>query len=243
MPGLSDALVNFFADLACNISGVQESARRCGGACTWKFSQSLEPVRSLIAKADASKAGICETIAAQWVCDEARGRSTKEWLTGSKGDDGTPDTAKLALIAQTHGLNIQSPDQESATERWMRTNGVPPRKGMFEDMDGGVGQGASKIDPEALVSDFMARARKPNVALPLHALISIGEQNRILGKLEHAMAIKVEPINAATIKYFDPNYGEFLFPTYDRFKTWFLDYYQKSNYAKYMGTFYKLRYF
>jgi YopT peptidase len=236
MPEMMDFLINH---LVMNISNVREAAAKHNGQCTWAFSQCQNPVRSLIGKSSKSAGGICEILAAKWVCEGVRNSSLQTWLTTANG---SLDQAKLSLLAQVFGTG--SDKQEETTEAWMRANGVPPRDNGRYNEFGGSQDATCKFDPENdLLGDIKKRAGNNKITKPLFALITINEENRFLGYKGHIMAVKVEPITGNSYLYFDPNFGEFSFNSWGGFKDWFLYYFRKSHYQKFMGKGYKLRYF
>lgn len=237
-----DNFKDFIANrVVMNISAIRESAARHGGECTWHFSQCKDPVRSVIAKNDTTKEGICELLAAKWVCEEHHGRSLKTYLAGPTGHRSQIDLARLSLLAQAFGTGYGN--QSATTEAWMRANQVPPRAGLGTDMGGATVLGAPKIDvDDDLLGDLRRKTTRRGVTLPLLALVSVGEHNRFLGKMAHATAVRLDT-GAYKATYFDPNYGEFRFPSFDTFRSWFISYFRKSHYATFMGTYYELRYF
>jgi hypothetical protein len=236
MPGLIDFIINH---VVMNISVVRDAAAQHNGQCTWRFSQCVNPVRSLIAKNEVTKKGICEILSAKWVCEGHHGRSMRDWLTTGPG--GALDLAKLSLLAQVFGTGYGQ--QTTTTEAWMRANGVPPRDRVGDDVGGAPGAGVKFDVEDDLLGDFRRKVNNNRINKPLFALMDIEADNLILGHMGHAMAVMAEPINAASFRYFDPNYGEFRFNNWNGFKDWFLYAFRKSHYRTYMGRGYRLRYF
>lgn len=233
MPGFVDYLINH---VISSISTIRDRAAQHNGQCTWHFSQCFNPVRPLIAKSARTRKGICEILSAKWVCEGYHGRSLETWLTAPAGG---LDLAKLSLLAQVFGTGRAN--QAATTEAWIRANGVAPRN--FENT-GGAANAAQKFEvDDDLLGDLSGKFNNINFAKPLFALIDVEEDNQTLGHMGHTMAVKAEPITAASFLYFDPNYGEFRFNSWNGFKDWFLWYFRKSHYRYCMGKGYRLRYF
>lgn len=220
--------------IVMNISPVRALAAAHGGQCTWHFSQAKDPVRTLIGSSSKTKAGICEILAAKWMCERHNGRSLETWITvgGVGGNRRNLDRSKLALLAMTFGTGIERDDDEvqrEHTENWMRTQGVVPRRGRAwlrdEGFNGDVADG--------MVGDLQQHAA------PYRALITVHGTTAFTGEQGHIMALDV----GATIAYFDPNFGEFTFPTFGAFSAWFIAYYAKSRYGWVMNQSYKVQYF
>ena len=76
MSGVRDLLAKH---VTLNIAKVREEAGQHNGGCTWEFSQTLDPVRSFIHRNEKSAGGICEILAAKWICEDARGSSLESW--------------------------------------------------------------------------------------------------------------------------------------------------------------------
>lgn len=212
------------------------------GQCVWKFSQFQDPVRSLIARHERTAKGICEILSAKWVCMKYHNQSMMNWLAGPNGHRSNIDLGKLALLAQLHLEGLLEGDgnqQENKTRRLMDDDGVPLRSTEV----GGAPDPGTVFDPENdLLDDF--RRKVQNINRTLFALISItGVNGWPVGELAHTMAVKAEPINGAVFRYFDPNYGEFMFNTWNGFRNWFLYLFRRSGYRTWMGNYYTLRYF
>ena len=112
----------------------------------------------------------------------------------------------------------------------------------MEDGCGALDGTGAKFDPSDLLEDLRERAIS-GVHLPLFAWISVREANRVFGTMGHSMAVKIEAVTGNTVRYFDPNFGEFAFNSWGGFKSWFHYYFRTSHYEKFMGRYFKLRYF
>ena len=235
-----DNFVDFVANhVIMNITTIRESAARFGGQCSWHFSQCKDPVRTIIGKAGKTDNGICEILSAKWVALTVSGLGTLQgWLSnGGAGKRKDLDVARISILAQAFGSGYD--DQENTTEAWLKAQNVSQLN--QTDMGGGIGHGASKVDIDDLLGDMSGRVGR--LGNPVTGLISIAEDNYWLKYKGHAMAIRLHSGATPPVMYFDPNYGEFTFPNYNSFKDWFTFYYRESHYQKFLGTYYKVRYF
>jgi Yersinia/Haemophilus virulence surface antigen len=166
-------------------------------------------------------------------------------LTGGSGSRHQIDLAKIALLAQIFGTG-SGRDQEFATEAWMRSHGLVPRPragagGALEFDDGVQDRPACKLDPKGLLNELNRRRTSGQYAMPLFGLVVVGEMNRLLGYMGHCLAIKLDV--AGIVKFFDPNFGDFAFPTWANFTGWFEYYFTRSQYEKFMGAYTRVRYY
>ena len=230
-----DNFVDFLVNrVAMNITKVRSLAASSGGQCTWRFSQAKDPVRSLIGNSSKTKKGICEIVAAKWVCERANGRSLETWLNvgGVTGKRDKLDKSKLALLAMTFGTGAPGNDadrQRENTKNWMRTQGVNEKTGRAWTEDNGYTGGCAEG-----ILDALEEHRGP-----FRALLSVWGST-FLGSSGHIMAVDV---GAPNVLYFDPNFGEFQFPTFAGFKSWFTTYYATSRCGWALNNSYKVQYY
>ncbi|MEH3106692.1 MAG: YopT-type cysteine protease domain-containing protein [Sphingomonas fennica] len=237
-----DNFVDFLANrVAMSITDIRNRAGQHHGTCTWHFSQCKDPVRTIIGKAEGSKDGICEILAAKWAALEVGGTTNlTAWLAGGgSGHRSQLDVARIALLAQTFATGSgKGIDQEDKTEAWLRQQGI---KQIGLDMAGLAERaGHAKFDLDELFGDLEKRARRES--RPVIGLLTLAEKNRFFGYKGHIMAFKLAKGGKPPVKYFDPNYGEFEFDTFANFKDWFRYYFEQSHYQRFMGTHYRLRY-
>jgi YopT peptidase len=236
-----DNFVDFLMNrVVMGITKIRESAASYNGECTWHFSQCKDPVRGVMRQATNSSGGICDILAARWICEKYNLGDMKTWLAGADGHRGNIDLAKLSLLCQSFAAARATGNQEDEMEAYMKAKGVVPRPGVSM---GGYAAAANKFDVRAhLLGDLKKRILRDQ-KYPLYAHLTVAEDNRWLGSKAHAMALKVMPINGGGFQYFDPNYGEFSFGRWNNFRDWFLYYYTESGYQKYMGRYYNFKYF
>lgn len=231
------------------------------------YSQSEEPTSTLISMLPYTEDGICQALSAKWIAEHANGGSLWNWLfkPGSK----TPDPGKIAnlMINFTESIVRTGGDidhsqgnrkvrsgiasrlsnkttrskntggqyyQDFVTEKYLGLYGVARRNivqacytgSMGKRIKHGLGPKTAQVLGATLQQKYM------NTKGGAYVLISV------LGDGGHAMAAYV----GQDIAFFDPNFGEFWFPSHLDFYRFFLDFWKLSGYISDFDSFYLLPY-
>ena len=214
--------------------GVQRSAKRYGGRCTFPFSQCTPPVSTAIARNISTSGGVCESLSAHWILHHANNDSLWNWLY----TNGQVNLSRLnAQVMELQSRGILSDDQDALTENWLRENGLlrrhnsfvlnPTRQlGSFRMQFQGGAQ-PKKQDGRTGVLDRNALVR----AILYDDTAGAGQYKKLglQGNAgAHAMALWV----AQDVAFFDPNFGEFWFENPSDFSRWFTQsFWYRSLYA------------
>ncbi len=189
------------------VDGVQASVDTTKGeACSQAFSQCRPPVRNTITADATSAGGICEGLSAYWIKYAKEGKTLKDWLVPNDKVD--LDVLTLAQVLQSVGLKGQH-NQTELSAKWLKTQGTSLKAFRQDIPNTSVGLLADEI-----LAPNQGEYRMIGVAGTFGA---------------HAMAAKV--VAAGAVSFFDPNFGEFTFPSAVEFKDWFVNrYWSKAGY-------------
>ncbi len=231
---MTDFLRNY---IIYSINSIRRESFNHNGWPTWEISQRLEPVRSVIRRHETSAHGICEIMSAKWICEYSRRSSLRDWLTSADDSFNIPN---LDLLAKSNFQPDPRVDPSDQTERWLEQRCVSPRENHTHDYM--FGDNNTNYDPNVLLNNLKGVNETVNIK-PLFALISTYGPIPFHGEQGHTMAIMFEPINAESLLFFDPNFGEFKFNNWNGFEGWFLYYFRKSHYSLFLGNKFTIRYF
>ncbi|MFT4540868.1 MAG: hypothetical protein ACI841_001072 [Planctomycetota bacterium] len=195
---------------------VRASAVSNGGSCSWHFSQMYGKVAKTIGAHEVSEDGICEMLSAFYMERHKRCSSLETYVT-PHGKPGGLDLSKIRQIMQLFIMgNTMSPnsmigndywstgsDQDLATRVWLKAKGLKERETFRASRGGGSRSGFGiKLGTELA----KASSKAPYVLIGIHGPDS-----------GHAMAVSF----LKDVRFFDPNFGEFTFPTPGQFGSWF----------------------
>ncbi|WP_444932365.1 YopT-type cysteine protease domain-containing protein [Microbulbifer sp. SSSA002] len=213
------------------VAPVQRSVQQHGGTLLYNFSQCLNPVRGLITIHKDTSAGVCEALSVHWIKHHAKGGSLWNWLF----PNGTLSEQHLFHVMTLHQIGGNAVNQDRVSESWLRSNNIL----RVHTNDSIVNPGANAQNRiQAFHGDFYGRGKttRQNPANLVNEILrkppkGVGTYKKIgiEGKMGgHAMAAWV----AEDVAFFDPNFGEFWFPTADEFRNWFINsFWSKSMYS------------
>jgi len=183
------------------------------------YSQSCNPTFSLLRRDQQTSGGVCEALCCFW--SQAAKRNEDFWA-GLLRADGSVSMLRFAPVAALQAEGRMSADHRNLTEVWMAGHGMSIRPALQED--------SQHVTAADLADSIVA---SPNAGAPLRLIY-------IAGVSAHRMAAQVE---GGTVRFFDPNYGDFLFGSIDRFREWFLRYWQRSFYYVGLSDSYRVDFF
>ena len=186
-----------------------------GGTFDWSFSQGK--YKNILHANSLSEGGICEALSVSWIAALCQGSSLQKNLTWN----GKVDASRVATVAQRFVTDYKTKDgkmmggseQRSASRKYLESLGLK-----------GFPYSDQKRDMKSQFYAVFEILKKCKVYKQNNAIYSlIGMQGKDWG---HGLAYAVAE-NKVT-KFFDPNKGEFTFPSYEKFISWF-KLYQKAN--------------
>lgn len=206
------------------------------------YSQDLPDTDSVIRLLPETDPGICQALAAKWIAQHANGSSLWNWLfkPGTQTvNKGAVTQLMLQFIDSTarHGplANPTNRDivpgvrdfQEIATDRYLRLYRVIQRR-IANTAFMGTLQNRIRTGLNGFPLAYRLHENFLNSRGGSYALVSvIGPDGG------HALAAWV----GEDIAFFDPNFGEFWFPTHQNFQRWFVRYWSITDYKQYYDTF------
>lgn len=229
------------------IRSVRNSAANFGGHCTWEFSQTQDPVASLMAVNPDSAKGICQMLATKWLEGHANDDHIANWIMTSGGQI---DASKVRYIMQLFIIGLKmnptavegnvvagdASNQRSATHCWLQHKGIIRRHGIVPIQ---ILHGPLQTIPLGTSTDTKNSGRaggsRSGHAARIATAIANDIQNgsghyaiiEISGPREgHAMAAWI----SNDVTFFDPNFGEFYFSDKADFIRWFPTFFRKSFY-------------
>lgn len=192
------------------IKHLGKTAKQHGGFQTAAYSQSLEPVYSMISDA-AMAEGICEASSARWVAEHAKGSSFFQWIHDKNGK--IKRTAIVDLAAQQRAGEAKK-SQDRASEEFLfgeglirRTNPMMTRSGREMVPTRSFAEGVGNVGinlPKAMTASRLITG--------YYVMIGIYGSGGA-----HCMAAYI----GQDICFFDPNFGEYWFPDQANFVKWF----------------------
>ena len=202
-----------YSVLGFRVNGVQASAKKYHGYCTWPFSQVVGPVRNLINSHPEARGDICGMLSAKWLEQHAKGGSLIDWMSGREPYEieSFVDHNKVRQLMQLSG----SSKQNSATENWLRSNGVIKRRDLM--------RGMTLLDGERFHQPRLASSHpgRPGFAAAIaRDIIQSKGCYKIIGingpQSTHAIAAWSDD----DVSFFDPNFGEYWFAQPQDFVSW-----------------------
>lgn len=233
------------------------------------YSQCEEPTSTLIEMLPYTSDGICQALAAKWIAEHGNDGSLWTWLF--KSGTTTPDSGRIAnlMINFTESTVRTGKDVEARGWRrlpWVRnrvakrlanptTKSADTKGDYYQDFvtDKYLGLYGMKRRGimQACYSGSMARRIQhgygPKTGQNLAATLQPKYLNAkggsyvlisVLGNGGHAMAAFV----GEDVAFFDPNFGEFWFPTTADFRKFFVRFWELSGYDEDFNSFYLLPY-
>ena len=222
--------------------------------CYIEYSQGNRGTHDIIKKSPLTADGICQALSAKWIAQHANDDSLWNWLFLR----GTTTVNKAAVVQLMHNYTDASSGarftslgnpttkykytlgltyQDYVTDRYLELYDVKRRQMVSGSFMGNknarIGTGANGFClANRLHKKFL------NTLGGSYVLIVIkGQHNN--SQVGHAMAAYV---GSHDVTFFDPNYGEFWFPSQDKFTTWFTQYWSMSEYDKIFKDFYLVPY-
>lgn len=203
-------------------SSLRNSAAKHNGEVTMQVSQVTGSIKNAILKDTDTSGGCCEALSAHWMKARAEGSNLGEQLfqSGTASDKGKLNKETMQSVSQLQTDGMVGYDQEAITEGWLRSNNI---ESPYRELG-------------ALSRVYGQTSRGRNGAAELAAkIVDNGPKTSLLKKIglegpsnAHAVAAAVD---GEKVTFFDPNFGEFSFPSKDDFTSWFVqDFWHKSGY-------------
>ena len=248
-----------------SIKDIQNACLHHKGAYV-HYSQGEEPTATLISMLPYTKDGICQALSAKWIAEHANDRSLWTWLLkpGTRIPDAgkivnlminfTESTVRTSSDVQTIGTKrtkeriakrLSNPTtrnrntggqfyQDFVTDKYLAMFGVKrralPKAAVMGSMGNRMKYGFGPTTGLKLAATLQ---RKSLVTLGgAYALISI------MGNGGHAMAAFV----GEDVAFFDPNFGEFWFPSDRDFRGFFGSFWSLSGYDSEFDSYYLMSY-
>ncbi len=194
--------------------------------------------------------GICSALASHWIYHHASGSSLWAWLyggaTGPNG--GVPNAGRLnqLMLAQAYGMS--APSQEGFEDNWLESKGIIRRRHQVTQMTTAIPalniQAAFESAHSVKVPEATGPRRTPDAlaaAVSETGVARFGSSMRTDGKVpipEKAKSPVVGVYKRISVSsmigahcmalwaaddacFFDPNFGEFYFPSVQQFGQWF----------------------
>jgi len=171
-----------------------------------RYSQSCHPTYALLNADERIGGGVCEAMCAIWVRERAAGRSLLNGLVRNNGNIDAPTFNEIASL-QRAGSET---DQSAYTRIWLEVQGgVAPRRSL--DASG-----------PAASAQTLGNAVTGNLAS--------GAPFRMISLEGYGGHRVVAHVTNGAVVFFDPNYGEFSFPTPAGFRAWLASFWMRSMY-------------
>lgn len=232
------------------VRSIQADATKNGGSYV-HYSQSLEPTATLINMLPHTNNGICQALAAKWIAEHANDSSLWNWIfvkgtTNVKQSaignlminftESVVQTGKLANASTSGKNNTNLYYQDFVTTKYLSLYGLRKRAIVQDSVIGSMSN-------QLTVGSGTTAGRRLARRLNEKSLVTKGGGSYVLISIMgkgggHAMAAYV----GTDIAFFDPNFGEFWFPTHKQFYNFFLTFWKKSGYDKSFGSYYLLPY-
>lgn len=231
------------------MKSIQADALNNGGSYV-HYSQCIEPTATLINMLPYTKDGICQALSAKWIAEHANGRSLWNWLCtpgttnvkqGAVANlminftESVQRTGKLSNPTtrnkNTHGQFYQ----DFVTDKYLGLYGLVRRKIVQDSV---IGSMKNQLSVGGGLNAGRRLARRLNES----RMVSKGSGSYVLisimGNGGHAMAAFI----GEDIAFFDPNFGEFWFPSHQQFYKFFLKFWRDSGYYKDFPNYYLMPY-
>lgn len=228
------------------MKNMQSDCTRRNGAYV-PYSQCVEPTNTLINMLPYTSDGICQALAAKWIAEHANGGSLWNWLF-APGSTNIKQAAIANLMINFSESTVRKGKVANRSLKGKSTGGDVYQDFVTDKYLGLYGV----MRRQATSGAFMGSMNNPiNVGAQGHALASRFQESWLCAKGGsyilisilgddggHAMAAYV----GQDIAFFDPNFGEFWFPSINEFFPWFLTFWRTSGYDKDFDEFYLLPY-
>ncbi|KTL60784.1 cysteine protease [Photorhabdus laumondii subsp. laumondii] len=208
---IMDRMMHF--GVRTRLGKVRNSASKHGGQVTFKFAQTKGTFLDQIMKHKDTSGGVCESISAHWISAHAKGESIFDQLYVG-GQKGKFHIDSLVSIKQLQMDSYLDDEQSTMTEYWLGTQGIQPIM--------------QKNDVDEHSSKVVGQTGNKGTTDLLHAILDTGDKGSgykkisFLGKMAgHTVAAYVD--DQKGVIFFDPNFGEFSFPSITSFSRWFTD--------------------
>ena len=232
------------------MKSIQADALANGGSYI-HYSQCIEPTATLINMLPYTANGICQALSAKWIAQHANGSSLWDWLC----TPGTTNVKQSAIanlminftesVQRTGKLSnptTRNQDtkgqfyQDFVTDKYLKLYSGLVRRSIVQE--GVIGSIRNQLTVGGGVNAGRRLARRLNES----RLVSKGSGSYVLisimGNGGHAMAAFV----GEDIAFFDPNFGEFWFPSHKQFYAFFLKFWHRSGYYKNFPNYYLMPY-
>jgi len=210
------------------------------------YSQCVEPTNTLIKMLPYTSNGICQALSAKWIAEHANNGSLWNWLF-SPGTTNVKQAAIANLMINfTESVQRTGPPanpttknkntggefyQDFVTDKYLALYGIIRRKAT---QGAYMGTMANPLPVGKQGHNLGSRFQESWLCAKGGSYILIS----ILGNGGHAMAAYV----GEDVAFFDPNFGEFWFPSIKEFFPWFLKFWRSSGYERSFDKFYLMPY-
>ncbi len=197
--------------LGAHINLVQSSVKDYGGQCTFKFSQCLPPVSTMIGMHRSTSGGVCQALSTKWMVEHAKDSSLWNWLY--KGQ--TIDTGAMYNIMINFADNIiQRMGQMAASDKYLNMHGLKMRQNIVtgDNIDKWSTTRQSSRGSKGSIGRRLASAMQKTDKNTSGNYVLLGMD----GNGGHAMCAWI----AQDACFFDPNCGEFYFAKKEDFYRW-----------------------
>ena len=220
--------------------------------CYIEYSQGNRGTHDIIKKSPLTADGICQALSAKWIAQHANDDSLWNWLfiKGTRSinqaaivnlmhnfTDGVARHGKSANPTSKNKYPLGMTYQDYVTERYMAIYGVQRRKMVQKGFLGNqfhlIATGADGHCLAHRMQGSFLNSRGDSYVL---IVIKGKDKNKPVG---HAMSAYV---GSEDFVFFDPNFGEFWFPSHEKFQAWFKGYWSTSGYNRVFDGFYLLPY-
>ena len=230
----------FFNRIICNISAIRSTATRHNGVCSWHFSQMKNPVRSFVGKLPKSKEGICAMMSAHWLYERyVNSHSLRLVLAPPNGHRSQIQSNILQTIGDEQEAYYASSDPLKNWLAWVSQHGVQAADGGSDS--GGYVAANARFEVDELFNSMAKKILKfrslGNRSAEVYIHIDMGR--KYMNKMRRHSTILLYTTNQ-NIEYFDSNYGEFVFNTFDGFKDWYRYMFARSHYSWVLGGDYSI---
>ncbi|MDD2055446.1 YopT-type cysteine protease domain-containing protein [Pseudomonas putida] len=190
-----------------DINRIRSSAAEYGGGVVFKFAQSKGAFYKQIAMHSATQYGVCKALCDHWMACHANGLSLFDglYMDGQKGQfniDMLVSIKQLHIDALTAAVVAMDFSQLlCVSNEWLTRHGLKLRRVPPETKD-------ARDDVGRVFMDCITGRGR------YQSIVMAGG-----GGLKHVVATYTA--KNGEIRFFDPNYGDFIFLTHGTFKRWF----------------------
>ena len=193
------------------MSDINQICTKYGGTVTWGFSQSSFGIWKRLLFNKYTRMGICAGLVSHWIKYHSDGSSLAAKLGG--GGAGQLNEVKLNEIATLHASVSHDSDQQTVwLNQWLKMHGIFP---LFAN------QKYPTTPFRNIEHSLTSEVRGLNDA---YAKLSFGG-TAFFSRAAHAVGVWGAG-NGSEVLYFDPNHGEFWFPSCSSFNRFFIEYFR-----------------